>query len=209
MRLSEKTLELNFCAQVERRAGRPCLWFGLTQRQEARAGFDAAMRSGGRLFLFQIKASNHLLKGGWRQFRAQHRQMTALQQRVRAARRSVFYVLPLLGATAEIPPSRDWLDKTWLLDVADLPDPMPAPTVRQTSRRRKSGIHYIRAAPYVAMIHSEPSEVRLESAAELAATAFERSPGINELLLNEESERELEFERLRRLFTRSAVGLVL
>ena len=41
MRLSEKTFELNFCSQFAQLWGHYNIkWFGLTQRQEAKAGFD-------------------------------------------------------------------------------------------------------------------------------------------------------------------------
>ena len=37
MRLPEKTLELNFCAQFSEAFAGEVIWFGLSQRQEARA----------------------------------------------------------------------------------------------------------------------------------------------------------------------------
>jgi len=48
VRLSEKTLELNFCAQFSAKAQKRLLWFGLTQKQEAKWGFDAAVKLGAR-----------------------------------------------------------------------------------------------------------------------------------------------------------------
>jgi hypothetical protein len=62
MRLAEKTLELTLCHQIGAtlfpwppwppRGGPQRIWFGLTQKQEAEAGFDAATRlHGGRLLL--------------------------------------------------------------------------------------------------------------------------------------------------------------
>lgn len=44
MRLSEKTLEINFCSQGSVALALPVFWFGLTQRQEAAWGFDVAKR---------------------------------------------------------------------------------------------------------------------------------------------------------------------
>lgn len=47
MRLSEKTIEFNFCAQATQMfmaQGRVPIWFGLTQKQEAQSGFDAARK---------------------------------------------------------------------------------------------------------------------------------------------------------------------
>ena len=72
MRVSEKTIELNFCAQFAARYGEPVLWFGLTQKQEARLGFDAWTRMGGRLLVFQFKASNDTLSSGRRRSAGSH-----------------------------------------------------------------------------------------------------------------------------------------
>ena len=72
MRIPEKTIGINFCAQLssELRAtqGVNVLWFGLTQAQERTAGFDACTKIGGRLFQFQFKASNQVLANGVRRF---------------------------------------------------------------------------------------------------------------------------------------------
>ena len=54
MRISEKTIELNFCAQATFLCGLGLKWFGLTQRQEAKAGFDACGKLGGRLLILQF-----------------------------------------------------------------------------------------------------------------------------------------------------------
>ena len=74
MRLSEKTIELTFCSQYGRSCGFDMIWFGLTQKQEARAGFDACTRLGGRLILLQFKASNYVLRNGYRRFIFKHNQ---------------------------------------------------------------------------------------------------------------------------------------
>lgn len=91
MRLSEKTLELNICAQMHSVVSphTRLLWFGLTQRQEARWGFDACTRLGGRLL--QFKASNRMLRNGARRFQLSHRQLTALQRLAGSYVRTVFY----------------------------------------------------------------------------------------------------------------------
>src|SRR5262249_8554671 len=138
MRLSEKTIELNFCAQMSRRYPGRLLWFGLTQRQEARAGFDACARLGGWLALFQVQASSHDGHAGGR-FHAPHDQLQALRRRVRPGRR-IFYVFPLIGDTYEIVKNGDFLSRSWLLDVAILPNSYPEPTTAAGSKRR-SGIH--------------------------------------------------------------------
>lgn len=86
MKLSEKTLELNICAQASRLLGakKKILWFGLTQKQEAKAGFDACTKLGGRLLIFQFKASNRLLRSNERVFLVPHDQLEALRNQVKS-----------------------------------------------------------------------------------------------------------------------------
>lgn len=165
MRLPEKTIELNFCAELSAswaQAGYHVLWFGPTQKQEARLGFDAATKSNGRLYLFQFKASCHVLSGGTRRFHAPHHQMVLLQQASRHRARSVFYVFPTVGTTAELSASPSVLDNSLLMDVHGLPATIPPPTGRSGSLR-KSKSHYVDVNPVrrVATIHSDPFSVKL------------------------------------------------
>lgn len=165
MRLSEKTLELNFCAQATASvAPRRLLWFGLTQKEEAKLGFDACTNLGGRLLIFQFKASNQVV-GSARRFRAPHGQMVRLQGLIPATG-AVFYALPLLGSTADLARNPDVLGQSRLLDVATLPNPMPAPTKKNGALRR-SGIHYLDAYSSHVTIHSDPVDVQLTPAAEV------------------------------------------
>src|SRR5215218_1498773 len=99
MRLSEKTIELNYCAQLNESLGRRILWFGLTQRQEARAGYDAYAQVGGQLIALQFKASTYVLRSGARRFHAPHHQLDALRRLGLKRQNSVFYVFPGLGST--------------------------------------------------------------------------------------------------------------
>ncbi len=112
MRLAEKALELTLCCQLggmlhgrwwpepHLLSPQP-LWFGLTQVQEARAGFDAATRLGNRqTLLLQFKAGDQLANGQVR-FTAQHHQLVALRERVRQSR-LVYYVLPEVTRTSEL-----------------------------------------------------------------------------------------------------------
>src|SRR5260370_17670409 len=131
MRLSEKTIELNFCAAVTASAAAPSLWFGLTQKQEAAAGFDAAIKMGGRLLLFQFKASDRVLKSSDRRFHLSHHQLAALQKRAAKRPRSVFYAFPLIGNTVELSKAHSLLPTVALHDIPTLPpiNP-PAPPLR-------------------------------------------------------------------------------
>lgn len=167
-RLSEKSLELTICAQMGHYAGRLMFWFGLTQSEEARWGYDARTRIGGRLCVFQFKASNYVTRTGDRKFKAPHDQMVQLRRLCGNRRGWVFYVLPLIGNTDEIVGMPDIIAQSWLLDVADIPDPVPDPLTR-TGTIRASGEHYIYARPGFARIHSEPFDVPLYSAAKILA----------------------------------------
>jgi hypothetical protein len=165
MRIPEKTIELNFCAELSAlwaQAGYSALWFGPTQKQEAKLGFDAARKVNGRLYLFQFKASCHVLSGGERRFHAPHDQMVLLQRAVRHSMRSVFYVFPTVGTTAELSASPSVLNNSLLMDVHDLPAIIPLPTGR-SGALRKSNCHYVDVDPsrLIATIHSDPFTVKL------------------------------------------------
>jgi len=170
MRLAEKTIELNFCSQYAKLYTDPCFWFGLTQRQEAKAGFDAAVRLGGRLQIFQFKASSQNVSG-LRRFHAPNGQLENLVNRSTAAR-SVFYVLPEVGTTLELAGSTDLMDRSWLLDANDLRD--VAPPVTPTGLPRKNQVHYFDLEPPLVHIHAPSYEKKLLQASNYAKVA-ERS----------------------------------
>jgi hypothetical protein len=173
MRLSEKTIELNFCSQVGR-VLRPTFWFGLTQRQEARMGFDAAARIGGRTVVLQFKASANVLQSGVRRFWLPHQQLERLRGLTHPPRmRSVFYVLPNVGTSSEARGAAwNLLSNTWLLDAADL-SAVKAPLTRDGTPRKRE-IHYADLEPPWVTIHSET--VRVEA---IPALSFfvDRMPG--------------------------------
>jgi hypothetical protein len=176
MRLSEKTLELNICSQLANfpryprsTSRRPLLWFGLTQAQEARAGFDAWTRIGGRLFILQFKASDKDV-AGVRRFVLPHPQLAALRKQLRGQRRCVFYVFPLVGTTYELTRSPRIIRHTWLLDVSQLAH--IAPPTKADGALRKSQLHYVDIRPGTAIIHSQPSQVQLIGLDDLVDRAF-------------------------------------
>jgi hypothetical protein len=163
MRLSEKTIELNVCSQFGSLNIPPLIWFGLTQKQEARAGFDACTRLRGRLLILQFKASNYDVNG-MRRFRLNHNQLTALRQRCRPYKRAVFYVFPLIGNSHELAQNQNFLSTTWLLDVNHLQS-LSAPT-KMNGQPRKDQMHNAYVRPGFVIIHSEPQEYPLISAAQ-------------------------------------------
>ena len=160
LRISEKTVELSFCSQLSVLLNQPMIWFGLTQQQEAEAGFDACSRIGATIVLLQFKASSRDVRG-CRRFTAKHQQMENLQSWCHLPI-GVFYVLPMIGTTDELNQNQDFVANSWLLDVRDLPSPMPPPTTSQGTLRR-SGIHYVDVDSHsaTATIHSDPFDVPL------------------------------------------------
>lgn len=178
MRLSEKTLELNICAQINEATRHRCIWFGLTQKQEARAGFDVYARTGGRLVVFQFKASNRIIRG-WRRFNAKHEQMDNLRKLCRPYMRSVFYAFPLVGTTYEMSKNSNLLPQTWLLDVADLH--LLDPPRKRNGDLRKNGVHYVDVVPGIAWIHSETTEINLIRSTEFIESDFSGTDGIGSL----------------------------
>jgi hypothetical protein len=212
MRLAEKTIELNFCAQLGAALHQQILWFGLTQKQEARAGYDAYARLGGRLLALQFKASNHLLLSGERRFHAQHHQLLALRTLGQRRSRSVFYVFPSLGNTRELSRNTDLVTQCQLLDAGTIPNAIGAPT-RRNGGVRKSGRHYVDVISRSATIHSEPVTVMLEGVSVLldAPTAISREEGSQDRIeskLGIRTERSW-FEHLVRAATGAAVGVVI
>ncbi len=161
MRIAEKTVELNFCKGLPKLLGKSLFWFGLTQAQEARAGFDVCAEIGGELLLFQVKASRVLLKSGARQFQAPHDQMQALRDRATKPNRRAFYVFPSAGTTEEVCGANCFSHCSQFLDVSKLPKVIPKPLAAGKWTMRASGVHYVDVLPGTAKIHSEPFEVPL------------------------------------------------
>ena len=104
--------------------------------QEARAGFDACTRLGGRLFIFQFKASAYVLRSGARQFVAERDQMQQLRNRCNA-NRAIFYVFPMIGTTLELANNPDLIGNTWLLDVTELPATISPPNDQSRGTAKK------------------------------------------------------------------------
>ena len=197
MRLSEKTIELNFCTQAARYLHDP-LWFGLTQKQEAQFGFDAGTRDGLDLLLFQFKASNEFVEGE-RKFKIPHDQLCNLQ-RLAKGPRSVYYALPMIGESSEVIGNHDILGRTWLVDVADIPA-VPAP-LKRDGCPRKSRNHYLRVGPNSAGLYSDRVELNLIQARAL----FENGPRKGDP--SNFGDSLSEYEVTHGLFSGSAIGLV-
>lgn len=218
-KLSEKTLELNFSSQLNHRCGGKLLWFGLTQKQEAEAGFDIATRVGKGLFIVQMKASSKVLRSKERQFKVPHDQLQSLLSlKVAGAplpTGSVFYAFPTLGTTADLAAHNDVLGNTWLCDVAGL-GAVTAPTTK-SGANRKNGCHYVNVEPGEAPIapgtkgkatfHSDPVTVHTWLGSDFAGeiVAGNASRGLLEVM---SGNRFTEFWTLCERFHRKAFGIV-
>jgi hypothetical protein len=162
MRLSEKTLEVSICAQLTHLLGIPdAIWFGLTQQQEKRAGFDMCTSINGRVLVFQFKASNTLVRTPFsriplRKFYMPHHQLQSLEHLSSRFPHSVFYVFPALGDTADLASSTDLLGRSWTLVISTLATPVPTPT-------RASGYHLVYWDPPKYYMRSETYESEGES----------------------------------------------
>jgi len=201
MRLSEKTIELNICSQISRACHPNLTWFGLTQKQEARAGFDACTRIRGKLLVLQFKASNHTVSGA-RRFKLKHRQLVRLSSLCRSYSRSVFYAFPLIGNTHELANTSNFLAHTWLLDVANVIG-IPAPT-KINGALRKSGIHYADVVPGSVTLRSDPYEIPLLPLDEIVESQFEGAEGLQSAL------DDLQFtSSLLQLVSKPSSGMIL
>ena len=218
LKLSEKTLEINFASQLNHLCGGMLLWFGLTQQQEAKAGFDIATQIDKGLFIVQMKASATLLKSKARQFKVPHDQLTSLQNLKVGGHplppNSVFYAFPVLGTTTDLAAHNNVLANTWLCDVASLKT-LAAPTTKK-GPLRKDGCHYVNVSPGeaplapgkgLAVFHSEPMEVAATRGNEFASALLEEQYERGLLsLLNRNNQNQ--FWTLCEIFHRKAFGVV-
>lgn len=150
-RLSEKSLELTFCAQFSAELfhrhyipwSHRMVWFGLTQLQERQLGFDAVTSLGGFAVIFQFKASHTVTRTRGRRFKVEHRQMQTLKSAFGHHPHSCFYVFPDVGTVNELLDIHsDVIGHSWLVDVANIPNPIPAPTKTDGSGPRKDNCHF-------------------------------------------------------------------
>ena len=159
--VSEKSLELNLCAEMLHRirSWRGCdkaLWFGLTQKQERREGLDARIRNTCSFSLMlQFKApwetsqEDDLYK-----FSINERQHAALEQTARCFPHAVYYVLPLYSTWSRADQhALDLLRDTWFVPVSSIPG-----SVLTLPPRTKTGYHRVELDR-----RSGPIEVRVFS----------------------------------------------
>ena len=184
MRLSEKTLELNFCKGMPGVLGMNVFWLGLTQQEEKAFGFDNCTSAGGMLLIIQMKRFYKTLKRtGARRFEAPHHQMQALKDvdlflQSSGIPRLVAYAVPDASDDSHLCSIDCPSSCVNYLDLAQFPAVIP-PT------GRKKNLHYVDVIGLSASVHSEKFDVEvvrapelrssLERAERLGSAGFERS----------------------------------
>tara|TARA_B100001079_G_scaffold256042_1_gene252169 strand:+ start:1342 stop:1965 length:624 start_codon:yes stop_codon:yes gene_type:complete len=205
MRLSEKTLELNFCAGLPRALGLDVFWIGLTQEEEKSFGFDHCTNMGGMFLIIQMKRFHKRMKrSGAKRFNAPHHQMQALKNvdlllQASGVRRFVAYAIPEASDSVELCGLRCPATCINYLDLADFPNRIPSPG-------RKSDMHYVDVAGSTATVHSEAFEVNVIQAGSLRQT-LERSERMNVREISPDLRREELGEYLSLLSRRTALGV--
>lgn len=175
--LVEKSLELTFCSQFAAEIAyhhylppwhSRIVWFGLTQLQENQLGFDAVTSLGGFAAIFQFKASHTVTKKCGRRFKVDHDQLDTLQKSFGQFHGTCFYVFPDVGNVRELAHVHsNVVGNSWLVDAADLPDPVPQPRKSNGGGLRRDNCHYAflgRPPMGTVEFHSDPFRVRASRA---------------------------------------------
>ena len=167
MRITEKTIELTFAAQCAAFMPAQPIWFGLSQQQEARLGFDACTRMNAALLLFQFKASSNG-NARLRKYTAPHDQLQHLQLLARNFQSvNIFYVFPRVEDSTELAANPDLLGECQFVDVRTLPDPFPAPTNKDGSIRKNFSHNVeLELATNIITFHSDPVQAKSTTATE-------------------------------------------
>ena len=146
--VSEKSLELNLCAELIQciRARKGCegaVWFGMTQQQERRTGLDeAAVNAPGHSLMLQFKSPkatssyDHHYK-----FSINRRQHVALERLVAGNPKAAYYVFPLYSKwTKVLDHSPNLIKDTWLVPVSCISlNSSPSQDSYQIELRRDKG----------------------------------------------------------------------
>jgi len=169
MRLSEKTLELNFCKGLPSVLGLDVFWLGLTQDEEKTFGFDHCTNAGGMLLIIQMKRFQKTMKkSGARRFDAPHHQMQALKKidlflQSYGVPRLVAYAIPDASDSSHLCHINCPSTCVNYLDLVNFPTVIP-PT------GRASDLHYVDVFGSKAVVHSKEFPVAVTQATELRST---------------------------------------
>ena len=128
--VSEKSLELNLCAELLQhiRSWPGCdgaLWFGLTQAQERQEGIDARIRNTGPgvSIMLQFKAPwATSLEDSLYKFSVNEQQHEAMEDLAGNNANAVYYVFPLFSTWSKADQhAPDLASDTWLVPVSSIP----------------------------------------------------------------------------------------
>jgi hypothetical protein len=189
--VSEKTLELNICAEVLYRIRQipgceRAFWIGLKQDQEAKLGIDdliSNIPTGMHLALqFKAPRSQPSNQTPYR-FTINDRQNSNLLKLAASRTESVYYILPHYNTFTKMrSDSPNLLKDTWLLKVNDLRGlPISA---------NKQGTHSIETNPQTnppsAAVHSEQMNPNIMRASDMIETIFDNkaSGGLEAILVS-------------------------
>lgn len=168
LRVSEKTLELNICAEIlaKIRSIPGCggaFWIGMKQQQEARLGLDELIHNlpAGLHLALQFKAPRSEPRDQIPyRFTINDRQNDNLLRLAMNRPDAVYYVLPQYNTFTKMrSDSPSLIRDTWLLKVYYLQG-LPKSTNRL-------GTHLVETNPPIAVVHSDPSEFKVGNASEV------------------------------------------
>jgi hypothetical protein len=190
LRVSEKTLELNVCAEVLQKIRsypgcKKAFWIGMKQNQETKNGIDeliANVPSGMHLAL-QFKAPWSEYQTPYR-FTINDKQKNNLLRLAHNRPKAVYYVFPFYNSFSKMrKDSPNLLKDTWLLPVSKLSG------LHQSTK--KSGTHAVFAEPLKTKIYSEPFPVDILSVGDVFEDIFgENGRNIEEALISQEDLKE-------------------
>ena len=145
--VSEKSLELNLCAELIQciRARKGCegaVWFGMTQSQERRTGLDATVPGHSLMLQFKSPKATSVYDHHYK-FSINRRQHQALERLVTVNPKAAYYVFPLYSKWSKVlNHSPNLIKDTWLVPVSCISlNSSPSQKSYQIELRRdKSGI---------------------------------------------------------------------
>lgn len=186
LRVSEKTLELNICAEIlSNIRSRPgcsgAFWIGMKQQQEARNGIDELIQNvpNGMHLALQFKAPRSEPRDQLPyRYTINDRQNNNLLRLARHHPNAVYYIFPHYNTFTKIrSDSPTLLGDTWTLRVNDL-NGLPISTNSQ-------GTHTVTTTPPNAYIYSEPQKYLIKKASGLVQSVLEENMDqLSEILLS-------------------------
>ena len=200
IRVSEKTLGLNICAEVlqliRRMPGcRQAFWIGMKQQQEAKLGIDelvSNMPNGLHLALqFKAPRSEPRDQVPYR-FTINDRQNSSLLRLAGSRPDAVYYILPQYNSFSKMRlDSPNLLSDTWLLKVYDLRS-MPPST-------NSLGTHTVETNPPDAIVWSEPVDLKIINVSSVIEDIFARDyPPLESRLIDVPPENDTSYNLVKR-----------